>query len=52
MKFDYFYCSIEYIDKILSLYEGGMPIMDISCCIGMSEQEINIILDHILPYLE
>ena len=50
--YDYFYCPIEDIDRILFLYDGGMPIVDISCCVGMLEEKINKVLDHILPYLE
>ena len=41
----------ERLAEILDLYSGGMPILDMCVFLKMSDVEINLILDHILPYL-
>ena len=37
--------------KILNFYENGMTIQDISNFVLIKDNEVNNILDHILPYL-
>jgi hypothetical protein len=47
-----FFYDVTYIQDVLYLYEGGMPIANISVVLGISEDEVNDILDNILCYLE
>lgn len=37
--------------KILILYSGGMSVLDISTWTYLSMNEVNLILDQIIPYL-
>ena len=41
----------ETINNVLALYAGGVAIEDISACVGITTEDINNILDRILPCL-
>ena len=40
------------LKEILSMYLTGMPIATIGMYIGVSVEEVNIILDYLTPFLD